>query len=35
MSEIVTNAKNDEIVNITDKDREIIEMSQLISKHTL
>jgi hypothetical protein len=35
MSEIVTNAKNDDIIAITDEDRFIIQMSQAISRHSL
>lgn len=35
MSEIVTNAKNSDIVAITDTDREIIELSQFLSKSKL
>ena len=35
MSEIVTNAKNSDIIAITDEDRFIIQMSQAISRHSL
>jgi hypothetical protein len=35
MSEIVTNAKNSDIIDITDEDKLIIQMSQAISRHSL
>lgn len=35
MSEIVTNAKNSDIVEITDEDKFIIQMSQALSRHSL
>jgi DNA-binding Xre family transcriptional regulator len=35
MSEIVTNAKNSDIIEITDEDKLIIQMSQAISRHSL
>lgn len=35
MSEIVTNAKNSDIVDITDEDKFIIQMSQALSRHSL
>ena len=35
MSEIVTNAKNNDIIAITDEDKLIIQMSQAISRHSL
>lgn len=35
MSEIVTSAKNSDIVEITDEDKLIIQMSQAISRHSL
>lgn len=35
MSEIVTNAKNSDIIEITEEDKFIIQMSQAISRHSL
>ena len=35
MSEIVTNAKNSDIIEITDEDKLIIQMSQAISRYSL
>ena len=35
MSEIVTNAKDSDILEITDEDKLIIQMSQAISRHSL
>lgn len=35
MSEIVTNAKNSDIIEITDEDKFIIQMSQAISRQSL
>lgn len=35
MHEIVTNAKNSDIMEITDEDKLIIQMSQAISRHSL
>ena len=35
MHEIVTNAKNSDIIEITNEDKLIIQMSQAISRHSL